>query len=59
MSYDYASRRVWLDDVSDRPQQLGYALCERNASRMTPPVDWSLSDRRLLAPQLPFQRVVA
>jgi len=47
MSYDYADRRVWLDDIT-KPvvPGLGYPLCEGHAQRLTPPVGWTLEDRR-------------
>jgi hypothetical protein len=47
MSYDYDDRQVW---VGDHPALLepgaGYALCDRHADRVTPPVGWLLTDRR-------------
>jgi hypothetical protein len=53
MSYDYADRTVWLDDLESpvRPG-FGYALCEGHAQRMTPPVGWTLEDRRGPEPPL-------
>jgi hypothetical protein len=59
MAYDYASRRVWLDDAPAGAPYGFYALCERHANRLTPPATWTLSDRRRLAPLLPFARDVA
>ncbi len=47
MSFEYAERSVWLDDL-DRPVEpgVGYALCARHADRITPPLAWTLTDRR-------------
>jgi hypothetical protein len=59
MAFDYASRRVWLDDAGGDIPFGSYALCEKHANRMAPPVGWTLADNRKLAPVLPFQRDVA
>ncbi len=47
MSYDYAERTVWLDDLTQPviPGR-GYAMCEHHAERFTPPMGWRLEDRR-------------
>ena len=59
MTYDYAARRIWLDDAIGETRSGGYGLCEVHAGRMTPPVTWTLVDRRERAPVLPFQRDIA
>ena len=47
MSFDYADRQVWLDDLDPTAMPAGsYALCDTHADRLTPPVGWTLSDRR-------------
>jgi len=47
MSYEYRSRRVWLDDVTTRVEPgTGYAVCAAHADHMTPPLGWMLTDRR-------------
>jgi hypothetical protein len=47
MAFDYQARTVWLDDLV-QPIQTGggYAMCEFHAGRLTPPVGWTLVDRR-------------
>jgi len=47
MSFLYGDRTIWLDDLS-RPvvPGAGYAMCEDHAGRLTPPVGWTLVDRR-------------
>ncbi len=47
MSFNYGERAVWLDDL-DRPTQpgTGYPLCAVHADRLTPPLRWTLTDRR-------------
>lgn len=47
MTFDYGDRAVWLDEL-DGPPELGhgYAMCTSHADRMSPPVGWTLTDRR-------------
>jgi hypothetical protein len=47
MSYDYNARQVWVDPLAV-PIEPGaaYAFCTAHAGRLTPPVGWTLSDRR-------------
>ncbi|MDP3984246.1 MAG: DUF3499 family protein, partial [Acidimicrobiia bacterium] len=49
MMYSYADRLIWLDDltVADAP---GYAMCGHHAGRLTPPLGWTLTDRRTVIP---------
>lgn len=49
MSFHYPDATVWLDDL-DAPVMAGdgYPMCEEHAERMTPPVGWTLVDRRRL-----------
>jgi hypothetical protein len=38
---------VWLADLtSEVTPGAGYAMCEDHAGRMTPPMGWTLIDRR-------------
>lgn len=53
MAFDYATRAVWLDDLIAPSGGTGYALCERHAGRVSAPVAWTLTDRRLAMPRLP------
>lgn len=45
LSYDYASRTVWLDPT-DRGVEGGWFLCPTHASNMRAPVGWAVDDRR-------------
>lgn len=47
MSFVYDDGTAWLDDLTEpvRPGA-GYPLCEAHADRFTPPVGWTLVDRR-------------
>jgi len=47
MSFAYGDRTVWLDDLREPiVPGAGYAMCEDHAGRLTPPVGWTLVDRR-------------
>ncbi len=47
LSYNYDDRAMWLDDlkVATVPGHQ-WSLCSDHADRMTPPVGWTLADRR-------------
>jgi hypothetical protein len=60
MSYDYSGQQIWLDDLFHPPEpNTGYPLCGRHAGRLTPPVGWTLSDRRAQTRPLLAARDVA
>jgi hypothetical protein len=47
MSFNYDEMTMWLDDlVEPITPGAGYALCDGHAGRRTPPVGWTLIDRR-------------
>jgi hypothetical protein len=47
MSFDYSSRAMWLDDIpADGDPGSAYPLCAVHAVRMSPPLGWTLTDRR-------------
>lgn len=47
MSFAYMDATVWLDDLTGDPAARGaYAMCGRHADSLTPPVGWTLVDRR-------------
>lgn len=46
MTFNYTDGAVWLDDLSDPVDKLGYLLCSDHSDRMTPPLGWTLTDRR-------------
>ncbi len=55
MTYDYASRCVWLDGLDADASPAGYDLCTDHADRMAVPSGWSRTDRR--PGPSPFTRV--
>ena len=47
MTFDYEERSVWLSELDSKGERGGgYALCTSHADRMTPPLGWTLTDRR-------------
>ncbi len=47
MSFNYGDGAVWLDDLTQAISPgAGYAVCGRHADRLTPPLGWTLTDRR-------------
>ncbi|MFQ5966376.1 MAG: DUF3499 family protein [Acidimicrobiia bacterium] len=47
MSYSYPARAVWLDDLAGSVEPgSDYALCGAHADSLSPPMGWTLADRR-------------
>ncbi|MGA9598424.1 MAG: DUF3499 family protein [Acidimicrobiia bacterium] len=47
MSFDYATRAMWLTDISSSLEPgTGYPMCALHAARLGAPVGWTLTDRR-------------
>lgn len=47
MTFNYDEATIWLDDLRQPvPDGSGYPMCEEHAGRLTPPVGWTLVDRR-------------
>lgn len=46
LSYQYADRVAWLDDLGRDRDPHAYDLCERHAGRLSVPGGWRLDDRR-------------
>ena len=57
MTYDYASRMVWLDDLAPDGDPNQYDLCPSHAQRLSVPVGWARTDRRASAVRPLFARV--
>ncbi len=50
MVYDYADRSVWLEDLTAEDRMIpGYPFCDDHANALTPPLGWTLTDRRTLS----------
>lgn len=48
LSYDYAGRTVWLDDLEPERPPSTYDLCPRHADRLGVPMGWRREDRRVI-----------
>jgi hypothetical protein len=47
MSYRYSERAVWLDDLAAGIEPgIDYPFCTAHAERLSPPLGWTLTDRR-------------
>jgi len=46
LSYNYAGRIAWLDDLDDQPVPPGHDLCAAHADRLGVPLGWEREDRR-------------
>ena len=57
MSYDYAIRTVWLDDLHPEVDPNDYDLCPTHADRLGMPQGWSCTDRRVTAVRPLFDRI--
>jgi hypothetical protein len=57
MTYGYASRTVWLDDLAAEADPNAYDLCPSHADRLGVMVGWEKSDRRVTAVRPLFTRV--
>ena len=50
MTFEYSASNISLFDLpTDSDGHGGYAMCERHAGRLTPPVGWRLHDNREIA----------
>ena len=50
LSYAYAQRTVWLDDLHAEDSPANHDLCGPHADRTQPPKGWDMSDRRQAEP---------
>ena len=57
MTYGYASRTVWVDDLAAEADPNGYDLCPAHADRLSVRVGWEKSARRVTAVRPLFTRV--
>jgi hypothetical protein len=53
LTYRYASRTAWIDDLSGEVPPSSYPLCDSHADTLKVPVGWAREDRRS-AGRLPF-----
>ncbi len=46
LSYDYATRCVWLEALAEEPHPMVHDLCTRHADTLSVPRGWLLRDER-------------
>ena len=46
LTYDYAQRIAWLDDLGGAPLGTTWLLCLNHADSLRVPVGWELDNRR-------------
>lgn len=49
MTYGYAARAAWIDDLDLDGSPSGYDLCAEHADRLGVPQGWERTDRRVAA----------
>ena len=47
LSFDYARRAAWLDELPPAPRPSSYELCATHADGLRVPLGWTHDDRRL------------
>lgn len=52
MTYGYAARAAWIDDLDPEHSPSGYDLCAEHADRLSVPQGWRREDRRVVAQPL-------
>ena len=58
MTYDYATRTVWLDSPGDEPDPAAaWGLCATHADGLRVPLGWGREDRR--TPIIPLRPPIA
>ncbi|MGQ0847917.1 MAG: DUF3499 family protein [Actinomycetota bacterium] len=48
MTYSYSDRHLWVDDLH-RNEDVSYPMCAVHADRLSPPIGWTLTDRRTVS----------
>ena len=57
MAIDYQNRRVWLWDISmTASQEVLSAICRHHADYLSPPLKWTLFDRRNVTEMFPSSK---
>ena len=50
LTYDYASRTAWIENLDQEAHPMRYDLCREHADGMRVPNGWALQDRRVRYP---------
>jgi len=50
LTYAYAKKIVWIEDLTPQPHPAAYDLCAAHAERLAVPVGWEKDDLRIVPP---------
>lgn len=50
LTYAYAQKVVWIEDLVQEPHPAAYDLCAAHAERLAVPVGWDKQDLRVVPP---------
>ena len=50
LTYAYAKRVVWIEDLTPQPHPAAYDLCAAHAERLAVPIGWDKEDLRIVPP---------
>lgn len=50
LTFSYAQRVVWIEDLTDQPHPAAHDLCAAHAERLAVPIGWAKEDRRMAPP---------
>lgn len=50
LTFAYARRTVWIEDLTPQPHPAAYDLCAAHAERLAVPVGWTKEDLRVVPP---------
>jgi len=50
LTFAYAQKVVWIEDLIDQPHPAAYDLCAAHAERLQVPIGWRKEDLRVVPP---------
>jgi hypothetical protein len=50
LTYAYAQKVVWIEDLTPLPHPAAYDLCAAHAERLSVPIGWNKEDLRVVPP---------
>ena len=50
LTYAYAKKVVWIEDLTPQPHPAAYDLCAAHAERLAVPLGWEKEDLRIVPP---------
>jgi hypothetical protein len=52
LTFAYAQKVVWIEDLIDPRHPAAYDLCAAHAERLAVPIGWAKEDLRIVPPQV-------